>query len=87
MINAGRRHITIGGHVWIGRRTILMPDVNIGKGAILAAGAVLTSDMPDNMIYAGVPARQIRSGVSWSRAPNGFSPAEEQFMGLAHGAQ
>jgi len=80
--NAGRRRITIGEHVWIGRRTIIMPDVEIGKGAILGAGSVLTSDMPPNTIFAGVPARPIRENVSWSRSPKGFSAAERRLMNI-----
>ncbi len=82
LCNPGRRRIVIHDHVWIGRRTTIMPDVEIGKGGILATGAVLTSDMPENTIFAGVPARQIRKNVSWSRAPGGFSEMEKQIMGL-----
>ncbi len=85
--NGGRRKITIGDHVWIGRRTMIMPDVSIGKGAILAAGAVLTSDMPDNTIFAGVPARPIREKVSWSRSPRGFSTAERKLMDIPQDGQ
>lgn len=83
LCNAGRRRIVIGDHVWIGRRSMVMPDVEIGKGAILAAGAVLTTDMPANTIYAGIPARQIRDQVSWSRATSGFSEQERLLMNLS----
>jgi len=83
--NAARRRIMIHDHVWVGRRSILMPDVEVGKGAILAAGAILTSDMPENTIFAGVPARLIRENVSWSRAPVGFSTAERRLMGVLPG--
>jgi len=82
LINNGRRHISIGEHVWIGRRAIVMPDVTIGRGAILGAGAILTSDMPENTIFAGVPARQVKSNVSWSRASTGFSAAERERLEL-----
>ena len=78
VINGGRRYIHIGEHVWIGRRTIVMPDVRIGRGSILGAGAILTSDMPENVIFAGVPAREVKSNVSWSRSPAGFSAAERR---------
>lgn len=86
IINRGRRHIHIGNHVWIGRRTMVMPDVNIGSGSILAAGAIVTTDIPDNSIFAGVPARKVRDNVTWSRAPNGFSEAEYDLLGIAERA-
>jgi acetyltransferase-like isoleucine patch superfamily enzyme len=82
VMNAGRRRIEIGDHVWIGRRTTIMPDVAIGRGGILATGAVLTSDMPGNTIFAGVPARQIRDDVSWSRSPGGFVAKERSILEL-----
>ncbi len=82
VLNAGRRRIEIADHVWIGRRSTIMPDVAIGRGGILATGAVLTSDMPANTVFAGVPAKQIRDNVSWSRSPNGFNANERCIMEL-----
>lgn len=53
---------SIGQGVWIGARAILLPNCRvIGEGAIVGAGAVVTSDVPPNCIYAGNPARLIRS--------------------------
>ena len=46
--------------VWIGRRVMIMPGVHIGKGCVIAAGAVVTKDIPDYAIAGGVPARVIR---------------------------
>lgn len=40
---------------------ILLPGINIGNNVIVAAGAVVTKDIPDNCIVAGVPAKVIRS--------------------------
>lgn len=57
--------ITIGNHVWIGNRAIILKGVSIGDGAIVAAGAVVTHDVPDASVVAGNPARVIRSGISW----------------------
>ena len=52
--------ITIGNHVWIGSRAVVLPGVSIGDGAIIAAGAVVTRDVPPNVIAGGVPARIIK---------------------------
>ena len=52
--------VVIGNDVWIGDRVIILPGVTIGDGSILAAGAVITRDVPPYAIVAGVPARIIR---------------------------
>jgi maltose O-acetyltransferase len=48
--------ITIGKGVWIGARATILPGVNIGEGAVIAAGAVVTKDIPSNTMVAGSPA-------------------------------
>lgn len=50
----------IGNDVWIGRRVMIMPGVKIGNGVIIAAGAVVTKDIPDYAIAGGVPAKIIK---------------------------
>ncbi len=57
--------VEIGEHVWLCERSLIMPGVKIGAGAIVAAGAVVTKDVPANTIVAGVPAKVIREGVQW----------------------
>lgn len=52
--------IEIGDDVWIGTRVIILPGVKIGSGAILAAGAVLTKDVPPFAIVGGVPAKILK---------------------------
>lgn len=47
-------------NVWIGANVTVLLGVTIGEGSIIAAGAVVTKDVPDNMIAAGVPAKVIR---------------------------
>lgn len=51
--------VDIGDYVFIGPRAIILPGVAIGKGAVVAAGAVVTRDVADFTIVAGVPAKVI----------------------------
>lgn len=52
--------INIGDKVWIGSNATILPGVTIGDGAIIATGAVVTKDVGENSIVAGVPAKFIR---------------------------
>ena len=52
--------ITIGNDVWIGANAIIMDDVKIGDGAIIAAGAVVTKDVEPYAIVGGIPAHTIK---------------------------
>ena len=51
--------VIIEDHVWIGSRVQILPGVKIGRGAVIAAGAVVTKDVPANEIWGGVPAKRI----------------------------
>lgn len=50
----------IGNDVWLGQNVIITNGANVGNGVIAAAGAVITKDVPDYAVVAGVPARIIR---------------------------
>lgn len=52
--------IFIEDDVWIGRSAVIMPGVRIGKGSVVAAGAIVTRSVPPHSLAAGVPARVIR---------------------------
>lgn len=51
--------VEIGDYVFIGPRSIILPNIKIGKGAIVAAGAVVTKNIPDFEVWGGVPAQKI----------------------------
>lgn len=55
-----KRKVTIEDYVWIGTRAMIMPGVTIQKGAVVAAGAVVTKDVASFDVVAGVPAKPIR---------------------------
>lgn len=52
--------VHIGNRVWLGANVTVLPGVAIGDGAIVAAGAVVTKDVPANTVAAGVPARFVK---------------------------
>lgn len=56
-----RNTVHIGDDVWIGANAVILPGVRIGSGAIIAAGSVVTGDIEEYVIAAGVPARVLRS--------------------------
>lgn len=61
---AGRpaqRPTEIGADVWLGHGAIVMRGLRIGDGAIVAAGSVVTHDVPAREVWAGVPARKLRN--------------------------
>jgi acetyltransferase-like isoleucine patch superfamily enzyme len=52
--------ITLGPDVWLGVNVVVLKGVTIGRGAIVAAGAVVTQSIPEYEIWGGVPARKLR---------------------------
>lgn len=57
--------IRIGNHVWIGNRAMILKGVTIGDGAIVAAGSIVTKDVPAHAVVAGIPARIIKQKITW----------------------
>lgn len=53
--------VVIGDDVWIGANAVVLPGVSIGCHCVVAAGAVVTKNVPDGSLVAGVPARVIRT--------------------------
>jgi acetyltransferase-like isoleucine patch superfamily enzyme len=52
--------VTIEDDVWIGCNAVLLPGVRVGRGAVVAAGSVVTRDVPDYTIVGGVPAKVLK---------------------------
>ncbi len=52
--------VTIGEGVWLAANVTVLPGVTIGRGTIVAAGAVVTKDLPANVLAAGIPAKPIK---------------------------
>ncbi|MEY8390501.1 DapH/DapD/GlmU-related protein [Lachnospiraceae bacterium 45-W7] len=52
--------ITIGAHVWIGSNATILPGVTLGDHAVVAAGAVVTQDVPPRTVVGGVPAKVLK---------------------------
>jgi maltose O-acetyltransferase len=57
----GGKPVVIHDGVWLGARCMIMPGVTIHEGAVVAAGAVVTKDVPAHAVVGGVPARIIQS--------------------------
>jgi acetyltransferase-like isoleucine patch superfamily enzyme len=57
--------ISIGNHVWIGNKAMILKGVTIGDGAIIAAGAIVTKDVESGCLVGGIPAKVIKENVSW----------------------
>lgn len=54
------KKVVIGEYVWVGARVTILPGVNIGKGAVIGAGSVVTHNVPDYAIVGGNPAKIIK---------------------------
>ncbi|QUW23677.1 sugar O-acetyltransferase [Sporosarcina sp. Marseille-Q4063] len=52
--------VCIGDNVWIGGRAVINPGIQIGSNVVIASGAVVTKDVPDNVVIGGNPARIIK---------------------------
>lgn len=66
-INKGK-DISIGRHVWLGDQTAILKGVTIGDGSIVAMRSVVTKNVPETTIVAGIPAKVIRSECTWEHS-------------------
>lgn len=54
------KRVKIGNRVWIGAHVTICPGVTVGDNSVIGAGAVVTHDVPENAVVAGVPAKVIK---------------------------
>jgi maltose O-acetyltransferase len=58
--DSSRHGITIGSNVWLGAGVTILPGCSVGDNAIIAAGSVVTKDIPSDEIWGNIPARKMR---------------------------
>lgn len=71
--------VEIGSDSWLGHGAVILPGARIGRHVVVAAGAVVSGDVPDFSVVAGVPARVVRrfvEGEGWVRAARDDRPAD-----------
>jgi acetyltransferase-like isoleucine patch superfamily enzyme len=56
--------VIIGENVWIGSNVTILPGVTIGDNSVVAAGAVVPKDVPENTVVAGVPAKELKKIIN-----------------------
>lgn len=64
------RPVRIGNKVWVGRQSMILPGVTVGEGAVIGAASVVTRDIPPYTVWAGNPAKFIRSLEASNTAPS-----------------
>lgn len=75
-----RGPVTIGKDASIGARTLILPGVTIGEGAVVGAGSVVNRDVPAGAFWAGVPARPVRAAATPTAptAPGSTASTDEE---------
>lgn len=61
--------VFIGDHCWIGKRVVILKGAKIGAGSVIGFNSIVTGEIPENTVAAGVPAKTIKRGIIWTRRP------------------
>lgn len=72
--------IHIGDHVWLGLRSMVMKGARIGEGAVVAAGSIVSGQVPSRTVVAGAPARIVRQEIEWRRDFTQAPPEPQMIM-------
>jgi len=80
LMKRSRRKVDIGRHVWLGRRCLIMPDIVVGDGSIVAAGTVVVKSVSRFVAVGGNPAQLISENRTWSRSPSGLGTGERALI-------
>jgi acetyltransferase-like isoleucine patch superfamily enzyme len=71
--------VLIGHHVWLGNSSRVNKGTTIGSGTVLGQCGIASGVLQPNSVYAGVPAKQIKTGIVWSRTRN-FDDIPKEFL-------
>ena len=61
------KSVRIGSHVWFGARSVVLKGVRVGDNSIIATGSIVSRDVGNGVVAGGIPAKEIRDGVTWDR--------------------
>jgi len=80
IVNNVFKSVVLGDHVWLGRKSIVIGNAEIGNGTIIGAGAVVIKKIPEKVIAAGQPAIIINENYTWCRSPVCLDEFSKQYI-------
>ena len=67
------KSIRIGNHVWIAAYATILKGVCVGDGSVIGTHALVTKDVPNRVVAAGVPAKVLQENIEWSDSPKEYN--------------
>lgn len=61
------KDISVGNHVWLGNKAMLMGGASVGNGSVIGLSAFVKGEIPNNCVAAGAPAKVLRKNIAWER--------------------
>ena len=77
-INPGKS-VKIGNHVWIAPKSMVMKGVTVGNNVIIGTNTMVTKDIPDDSLAVGIPAKVVKTNISWHRQAT-FESSHQKIM-------